>query len=529
MRLAPGRWLNGQIQLLSWQGEELLGESFLAERRPQGDSLWVKFLTAEACRTPTYLERFRRTAERAMLLSHHSMATVVAFGIYQEDAEEAARLLGAAAQTGSRPKSPHAPGIPWIACETVVGREFRSALHEGMSPKSVGTLLLPVADLLDRAALLGIFHGELVPELLLVLDRGGEPKAQLLDLGIAKPETGDLWEVPMSSGGLLYRSPEQGRPDGRAGPASDRYALATILYEAIAGRTPFVAEDPRTLIGLHRSAPIPPLKSLLPRLEQAAALDAFFVRALAKEPQARFATAMAMMEEFMQALSTHPRSGAREEKRRRSSRWYRLSRKDEPARRMDVVAGPRAVLGKQSECDVVCQALPSPAHDGITATISREHTVLIWLDNRLSVLDQSSNGTFVDERKIGTRLTAIPAGAVLRLGQHLQLRLTGLVDAQVVEGSDLPGVLIERLDTFADGAPKTVMLWQQIAAAASPLAELGGAMRLGDLWVAQRELWWSGDATVSWQRQDGLAVLGPAPLRDGDTLSHKDGVLCVTH
>ena len=63
----------------------------------------------------------------------------------------------------------------------------------------------------------------------------------------------------------------------------------------------------------------------------------------------------------------------------------------------------------------------------------------------------------------------------------------------------------------------------------SPLARLGGALRLGQAWVSQRELWWSGHPTVVWQRHDQSMVLGPAPLRHGDILKNSDAVICVEH
>jgi hypothetical protein len=94
---------------------------------------------------------------------------------------------------------------------------------------------------------------------------------------------------------------------------------------------------------------------------------------------------------------------------------------------------------------------------------------------------------------------------------------------------DSPGVFMTRRDAYAIGAPPTLMLWQQLQLRGSPLERLGGAMRLGQLWVAQRELWWSGHPTAVWQRQDHTTVLGPAPLRGGDTLTTSDSVICVEH
>ncbi len=559
MRLGPGRWLNAQMHLLSWLGEELHGESFLAEQRPQGRSVLVKVLSAEACRTPAYIERFRRCAERAMLLTHRHAAAVHAFGLlpgsmetslYDDTAPASSRSGGQRHDSGlstglptGLPMGPPmtgggagaAEGIPWIASDPVEGPDLRSLLSEGTTPEALAGMLLPVADLLDRAAALELWHGELSPNnLILISEPSSASRLVLIDLGLAKVLANDLLELPAAPGTLCYRSPEQCQDGQLAAPASDRYALAAILFEAVAGRPPFISDSPRTLMQLHRSAPVPPLRTINPRLLHAEALDTFFVRALAKEPTARFPSAMAMMEEFVEALAVRQK-GAHPTQRRRSPRSYRLLRSDDPSRSIDVVVGPRAVLGKQSECDVVCQALPSPEHDLITGTISREHAVLIWLDNRLSVLDQSSNGTFINDRRIGPRLCALPDGALLRLGEHLTVHVTLLGGSGLQSGggdvppSEIPGVLLIRRDRYAVGVAPALVLWQNMPLSGSPLERLGGAMRWGQVWVAQRELWWSGHPAVVWQRQDHTTVLGPAPLRDGDTLTDRDGVLRVVH
>jgi serine/threonine-protein kinase len=545
MRLSPGRWLNAQLHLLSWLGEELHGESFLAEQRPQGRTVVVKVLSSEACRTPAYLERFRRSAERAMLLNHRHAAAVYAFGVLPASLERgtAADPAPGIGMGLSLPPPPGSgassgPGIPWLATDPLSGVDLRSYLSDGATADTLATLLLPVADLLDRAAALGLCHGEISPSSLVLEPDGSGHRLVLSELGLAKVLAPDLLELPSPPGSLCYRSPEQCADGQQVDAASDRYALAIVLYEAVAGRPPFVADHPRALMQLHRSAPVPPLRTLAPQVQNAEALDAFFVRALAKEPAARFANATTMLEEFTLALTVQKKASVRPIQRRRSPRWYRLLREGEPAEgpsggstepehMLDIVVGPRAVLGKQSECDVVCQALPSPQHDLITGTISREHAVLIWLDNRLSVLDQSSNGTFIAERRIGSRLAGLPDGALLHLGQHLAVQITLL---QSSPSSDPPpGALLQRRDGYAVGLPATLMLWQQLPTRGSPLERLGGAMRWGQVWVAHRELWWSGHPTVIWQRQDHSSVLGPAPLRDGDQLIDRDVILRVIH
>ena len=535
MRLGPGRWLNAQMQLLSWLGEELHGESFLAEQRPQGRSVVVKILHAEACRTPAYIERFRHIAERAMLLSHRHLAAVHAFGVLPiGPTADRGQPQDTGPELGLRTLSSGGQGIPWIATDPLEGPDLRSYLTDGIAPETLLSLLMPMSDALDQAAALGLCHGELLPQnLLMIQDPDQPPRLVLVDLGLAKVLSADLLDLPMPPGSIAYRSPEQCRDGRDVTAASDRYGLATILYEAVAGRPPFVSSDPHKLMQLHLSAPVPPLRTLAPRLRNAEALDTFFVRALAKQPEARFPSAMAMLEEFHEAISQRPKRPIRDSDRRRSPRWYRLSRQGQSDKVLDVIVGPRAVLGKQSECDMVCQALPSPDFDSLTAAISREHAVLIWLDNRLSVLDQSSNGTFVNDKRVGPRLTPLPDEATVRLGEHLnvQVRLIrpGSRSGTTGDDSDAIGALLIRRDAFATGAPTTLMLWGNLDLSGSTLARLGGALRLGQVWVSQRELWWSGHATVVWQRQDQSTVLGPAPLRHGDVLTSSDAVICIEH
>lgn len=619
LRLGPGRWLNTQLQLLSWLGEDLHGDSFLAEQRPQGRALLVKLMHSDACRSASYHERFRRCAERAMALSHRHMPTLRAFGFLSAPLEAAALIgptpsggrggrqssssslssSGLTPLPGLSSLTPPVPSIfpqvvsqviPWVATDPAEGTDLRTLLLDGISPLALGRLLLPIADLLDRAAALSLCHGELSPREILLVDaatEGGlspgsvrEGRPMLLDLGLAKVVAENPLDIPMPPELLWYRSPEQCQSGLRVDAASDRYALAAILFEGVAGRPPFLAQSAPALLLAHRVAPVPPLRSLLrvperssapprapqpaaPRsdpdlsarpsrppvsgghalvgIDRAPALDAFFVRALAKQPEARFPSATAMIEEFLNALGEAAAGPI--PLRRRSPRWYRLLRQriDGTAVGVDVVAGTRAVLGKQPGCDVVCQALPSPRHDAITGRISREHAVLIWLDDRLSILDQSKSGTFVNGRRTGQRLWPVPDRALLRFGETLTLKvelldgtpggprapLEGAEEGAVLSWPEAIGMSLQRQDEYAAGAPLTLMLWGRAPLAATPLVALGGELAAGQIFVAQRELWYGGHPAVSWRRRDGTVVLGAAPLRAGDTLSDSAGTLTV--
>jgi len=92
---------------------------------------------------------------------------------------------------------------------------------------------------------------------------------------------------------VSYMAPEQIR--GEAASASDQYALAVVVYEWLCGRLPFEG-SPLEIIEQHLSANPPPLHELVPDL--APAIEQAVLKALAKDPEQRFASA----EEFVQTL-----------------------------------------------------------------------------------------------------------------------------------------------------------------------------------------------------------------------------------
>jgi serine/threonine-protein kinase len=144
---------------------------------------------------------------------------------------------------------------------------------------------------------LGILHRDVKPSNL-VIRRDGV--AKLTDFGIARlAPTGTTGILAPGTG--AYMAPEQvlGEPlDGR----SDLYAAATVLYECLAGRTPFGAEDEPEIVLRQRQVneTPPPLQTWVPQAP--AVLDALFRRALAKDREARFADAVELGEAFRIAL-----------------------------------------------------------------------------------------------------------------------------------------------------------------------------------------------------------------------------------
>ena len=148
-----------------------------------------------------------------------------------------------------------------------------------------------------------IVHRDVKPGNLLFHEDG---RLCLADFGIARVATesgsSDITKTGVILGSLSYMAPEQ--ISGHPIPASDQYSVGVILYEALTGVLPFATEDTYALMMQHLSVPPVPPRELIPGL--AASVDAVVMRALAKDPAARFASVGALADAFELALKQAP-------------------------------------------------------------------------------------------------------------------------------------------------------------------------------------------------------------------------------
>jgi eukaryotic-like serine/threonine-protein kinase len=172
----------------------------------------------------------------------------------------------------------------YLAMEYFQHGDLRRRMRSGISPSEALNFASQVARALGALHGAGILHRDLKPgNVMLRVDE----QVALIDFGLAKHEA---LEFEITDTGLIfgtphYMSPEQGHGQ-ELDPRSDLYSLGVMLFEMLAGRKPFTADNPMAIIYMHRNAPLPrlpdPLGDLQPLLE----------RMLGKRPQDRFTDAM---------------------------------------------------------------------------------------------------------------------------------------------------------------------------------------------------------------------------------------------
>jgi serine/threonine-protein kinase len=147
-----------------------------------------------------------------------------------------------------------------------------------------------VCDALTYAHTNGVVHGDLRPANILLTTEGG---IKVADFGIARAAflSRDVSTTGTILGSVRYLSPEQAEgkePDEK----SDIYSLGVVVYELLVGRPPFEDATDLATVLQHLRQPPPPLRSIrggIPR-----ALDAAVLKALAKDPEDRYASAREM-------------------------------------------------------------------------------------------------------------------------------------------------------------------------------------------------------------------------------------------
>jgi YVTN family beta-propeller protein len=180
-------------------------------------------------------------------------------------------------------------GRLFLAMRYVAGIDLRALLHrEGaIGPERAVAVAAQIADALDAAHRRGLVHRDVKPSNVLLDHADGREHAYLADFGLTQSTSATGPADGQFMGTVDYVAPEQIRGDAVDGRA-DEYGLACLLFECLTGTVPYRTGSGVGALFAHLEEPVPSAAER--RVGLPPAVDDVFARALAKEPEARYAT-----------------------------------------------------------------------------------------------------------------------------------------------------------------------------------------------------------------------------------------------
>lgn len=267
--------LLGAYEMRERIGQGGMATVYQAYHAPTDRMVAVKVMLPDIRDKETFARRFEREAQLLASLQHIHIVPVFDYG------EEA--------------------GVSYLVMPLLPGKTLEDVINN--QPLALGktaTYLRQLAAALDYAHSRGLLHRDVKPSNIMIDESGN---ALLADFGLTRLIDNHQSKLTADSviiGTPSYMSPEQGQGAALT-PASDIYALGVVLYEMLAGHVPFEAETPISVIFKHVTEPIP--TENLSRNNVPDALIEVVEKALAKEPEDRYASATMLADAFDAALA----------------------------------------------------------------------------------------------------------------------------------------------------------------------------------------------------------------------------------
>jgi serine/threonine-protein kinase len=271
-----GTVLGGRYKVQSTLGAGGMAVVYEAEDAALGRRVALKTLYDHYAEEPSFRSRFEQEARVMASLDHENIVKVYDIS---EDGD-----------------------VPFIVAEYVSGQDIgtmlKSApdgrLSEQFTVEVVGQLLRA----LNYAHRRGVIHRDIKPSNILITQEG---VVKVADFGIARvieeEEAGDPGEI---IGSARYMSPEQLKGEETT-PHSDLYSVGILLYHCLTGKPPFSGNAKSVARQQIYKNPILPRKV---RGKISQHLEAVILKALAKDPEDRYPSALAMLEDLERSVDT---------------------------------------------------------------------------------------------------------------------------------------------------------------------------------------------------------------------------------
>jgi serine/threonine protein kinase/Flp pilus assembly protein TadD len=250
-----------------------MGAVYRAQHLLLNRAMAVKIIHAQAMNSPKAIMRFQQEAKAASALSHDNIASVKEFGLTSE-------------------------GLPFLSMDYVEGSSLAEILKDGpLAPARAINIFAQVCAGMAHAHKRGVLHRDLKPANILITEEDNRKDVvKIVDFGIAKilpggdedsvklTQTGELFGTP------CYMSPEQWHAE-EVDARTDVYSLGCVMYEAIAGKPPFVGPSVAAVINGHvNEVPEPFSTQAKNDRRQFEGLENVILRCLEKDPNLRYQT-----------------------------------------------------------------------------------------------------------------------------------------------------------------------------------------------------------------------------------------------
>lgn len=274
LKLEAGQ-IVGHYRIVSLLGEGGMGKVYLAGDTKLHRKVSLKFLSSNFVRDKVGMRRFEQEARAASALNHPNILTIHEIG--------------------------EADGHRFIATEFIEGQTLRERLASGLDIDDALDIAIQVASALVAAHRIHIVHRDIKPENIMI--RKDDGLVKVLDFGLAKM-TARRPDLAVASGidtaliantgpgvvmgTLAYMSPEQARGEA-VDERTDIWSLGVVLYEMVAGCSPFVAGTSNEIISTILSKQAPPPLTRYAR-EVPERLEEIVEKALSKNKDERYQT-----------------------------------------------------------------------------------------------------------------------------------------------------------------------------------------------------------------------------------------------
>src|SRR6188768_1564676 len=281
-----GTVLEGKFRITKEIGRGGMAAVYEAENVDIGKRVAVKILAAELITSRVARERFIREARAAAAIRSPYICDVYDSGMFEER--------------------------PFLVMELLEGESLYDLMTRVRQIDVETTLRITThtARGLAKAHESNVVHRDLKPEnIFLTKDEEGRLVVKIVDFGLAKfyePTTPDAQTVRLTREGALfgtpaYMSPEQAKGKGEVDHRADLWALGCIVYECLTAQTVWnVEQGVAMILARIASAPLPRPSKLRPDLP--ASFDAWFMRALDRDPNKRYQTARELSDALTRAL-----------------------------------------------------------------------------------------------------------------------------------------------------------------------------------------------------------------------------------